>query len=39
MADKQSTILKISLRMFDKLPNELNEEEKEKVINIYDDYY
>ena len=37
--DKYSTIMKISLRMFNKLPNELNQEEKDKVINIYDDFY
>ena len=37
--DKYSTIMKISLRMFNKLPNELNQEEKDEVINIYDDYY
>ena len=37
--DKYSTIMKISLRMFNKLPNELTQEEKDKVINIYDDYY
>jgi len=37
--DKYSTIIKISLRLFNKLPNELNKEEKEKVIDIYDDYY
>ena len=37
--DKYSTIMKISLRMFKKLPNELTQEEKDEVINIYDDYY
>ena len=37
--NKQSTIMRISLRLFNKLPNELNKEEKEKVIDIYNDYY
>ena len=37
--DKQTAIMKISLRMFNKLPNELTQEEKDEVINIYDDYY
>ena len=37
--DKYSTITKISLRMFNKLPNELTQEEKDKVIDIYNDYY
>ena len=37
--DKQTAIMKISLRMFKKLPNELTQEEKDKVIHIYNDYY
>ena len=37
--DKQTAIIKISLRMFNKLPNELNQEEKDKVINTYYDFY
>ena len=37
--DKQTAIMKISLRMFKKLPNELTQEEKDEVIEIYNDYY
>ena len=37
--DKQTAIMKISLRMFKKLPNELTQEEKDEVIDIYNDYY
>ena len=37
--DKQTAIMKISLRMFNKLPNELTQEEKDEVINTYYDYY
>tara|TARA_R100000541_G_scaffold7723_4_gene15391 strand:- start:331 stop:447 length:117 start_codon:yes stop_codon:yes gene_type:complete len=37
--DKYSTIIKISLKMFKKLPDELTQEEKNIVIDIYDDYY
>ena len=39
MADKPSTILKISLRQYNKLPYLLTQEEKEKVLKIYYDYY
>ena len=37
--DKQTAIMKISLRIFNKLPNELTQEEKDKVINTYYDFY
>tara|TARA_B110000967_G_C18852117_1_gene545189 strand:+ start:143 stop:259 length:117 start_codon:yes stop_codon:yes gene_type:complete len=37
--DKPLTILKISLRQYNKLPYLLTQEEKEKVLKIYYDYY
>ena len=39
MADKPLTILKIALRQYNKLPYLLTQEEKEKVLEIYYDYY
>ena len=37
--DKHTTIFKISLRLFNKTPDQLTQEEKEEVIDIYYDYY
>lgn len=39
MATKSYTLLKISWRMFDKHYNELTQEQKDKVLQRYYDYY
>ncbi len=39
MATKSYTLLKISWRLYDKHFNELTDEQKSNVIDIYDDFY
>jgi len=39
MCTKSYTLLKISWRLFDKHYNKLTEEQKNKVIDVYYDFY
>jgi hypothetical protein len=39
MSNKSTTIMKISLRLFNKFYSELTMEQQDKVLDIYYDFY